>query len=65
MTQIQSHQTLYDLVDPKQGYNNVKLKKNKKKLAFEQWPWKKLIITLLSNQETCQLSPLNMCESQK
>ena len=60
LKQDQDHQTWYDLIEPKQGYNHAK---------FERPPLnsirKKMMLTVLSNQETCQLSPLNMCASKK
>ena len=48
LKQGQGHQTWYELVDAKQGYNNAQSE-----------------IKVLSNQETDQLYPLNMCESKK
>ena len=60
MTLKQGHgnQTWYELVDPKQGYNNAKLK-NTGTVSAEKPTTK-----FLSNQETRQLSPLNVFESQ-
>ena len=59
LKQGQGHQTGYDLVDCNQGYNLA---------VFEQCllPVKKMsVLKFLSNKETCQLSTLNMCDSQK
>ena len=52
---------LYKLVDPKQGNHNAKFEKPHLNSVCEKKP----IIKFLSNRETCQLSPLNMCKSQK
>ena len=51
---------LYKLVEPKQGYSVHSLKN----LAWTM-SMKKLTMKSLSNQETCQLSSLNMCRSKK
>ena len=56
----QGHQTLYELVDPKQGYNNAKFEKTCLNIVHEKASEK-----FLSNQETHQSSPLTMFKSQK
>ena len=53
LQQGQGHQTWNELVDPKQGYDNAKFEKKKKKNSLEKCPWKKN--RALSNQETCLL----------
>ena len=55
LNQGQSHQTGFELVDPKQGYDNAKFEKTHLLVSV-----KEPVIKFLSNQETCQLSPFNM-----
>ena len=52
------HQTWYESTDPRQGYNHVNFERSRLN-SFQ----KKAMLKFLSNQETCQLSPLSRCES--
>ena len=60
MKQGQGHKTWYEIVDPKQDYNNAKCEKPRFRIVRETANDK-----VLSNQETRQLSPLNMRDTQK
>ena len=53
------YQTWYELVDPKQGYNGAMFEKLHLDSVRE-----KAYDNVLSNQETCQLYPFNLFESQ-
>ena len=54
------HQTWYELVDPMQGYNHSKFE-----WCCLNGDWESLVNIFLSNQEACQLFPLNRCKSKK
>ena len=56
LKQGQGHQTWYELEDPKQGHNNAKFEKPCLNSVCERANNK-----VIANQETCQLSPSNMC----
>ena len=60
MKQGQGHKTWYEIVDPKQDDNNAKCEKPRFRIVRETANDK-----VLSNQETRQLSPLNMRDTQK
>ena len=62
LKQGQGHQTWYELVDPKQGCNNGKFEKPHLKLNSVQ---EKANDKVFVKSETCQLSLLNIFESQK
>ena len=51
----QGHQTWYESLDLKQGYNHAKFERHPKTASTKKF---------LSNQKTCQLPPLNMCKSE-
>ena len=53
----------YELVDPKQGYNNAKFEKPCFNRVYEKANNKGCCF--FSNQDKGQLFPLNMCKSQK
>ena len=57
LKQAQGHQVRYEVVDPKQGYNHAvsetSLNVHEKKQHYVFY------------QQTCQLSPLNMCKRPK
>ena len=61
LKQGQGDQIRYELVNPKHGYDDAKFAKPCLNSVRERANNKKF----LSNQETCQLSPLNTCESKK
>ena len=61
--QSQGHQNYNENVDPKQG-NILIIMKSLKDLAL-MVSKKKLMLKFFSNEEICQLSPLNMCEREK
>ena len=61
LKQGQGHQTWYELVDPKQGTNHAKFGRS----ALNSLHKNQTLLKLLSNQKTCQLSPLNMWASKK
>ena len=58
--QGKGHQPWYELVDPKQGNNNPEFEKPRWNNVRE-----KAYNIVFSNQETHQLSPLNMFESKQ
>ena len=53
----QGHQTWYKLAGLKQGYNNATYKRLR---IYSVWEYAN--VNVLSNRETCQLSPLNTSE---
>ena len=59
LNQGQGHKIWYEVADPKQGFNNAKFEK----LCLKSVHEKANNIFFGSNQQKCQLSPLNMCES--
>ena len=62
LKQSQGHQTYDKNVDPEHGYNHAKFERSRFNSAREKGNIKGVFF---SNRETCQLSPLNMCENQK
>ena len=58
LKQSQSHQSWNESVNPNQSYNHAKFKRPPLNSAQE-----KENVTFLSNQGTCQSSPLSMCKS--
>ena len=62
LKQSQSHQTDDENLDPEQGYNRAKFERSRLNSVQEKGSVK---VVVFSNEEICQLSPLNMCENQK
>ena len=60
LKQGQGHQPWYRFIDPKQSCDHAKFER----LCLKNVPNKKPTFKFLPNQETCKLSPLNMCENQ-
>ena len=56
----QRHQTWYELLGPMQGNNHAKFQRPPLNSVHQKANRK-----ILSNQKTCQLSSLNMCQSEK
>ena len=59
--QSQGYQTYNEHVDPRQGYKQAKFERSHFKSVQE----KGNVILFFLNKEIYQLSPLNMCETQK
>ena len=60
MKQGQGHQTWYDLVDPKEGYNNANFEKPRLNGVHEKVNNKDFV-----KSENISFLPINMFESQK
>ena len=59
LKQSQDHQTYDENIHPEQGYNHAKFKRSRFNSVSKKDNGK-----YFSNEEVCQLSSLNMCESQ-
>ena len=61
LKQCQGHQTYHDNVDSNQGYNRAKFERS----CFNGVQVKANVFFFFPNEETCQLSPFNMCKHKK
>ena len=59
LKQDQGHQTLSDNVNPKEGYNHAKFERSSLMVSEKK---RTLKGCFFSNEEMCQLSPLNICK---